>query len=134
MNPLKSWISKKFGINYDSLTPVKKHVFDSFEAFNEMAEEEINSTWARQAYDYIRVFITQRLIRKPDQELREKMQRVYVKMSPLFENVGMSIEIKASESLGSIKIPRVGELGKVLDLTPAFDEVRATMLLKELFK
>lgn len=133
MNPLKSFIVSKFGLDYDKLSPVKKHAFNAFEAFNGLAQSEIQSPMIQKVFDYVKTWIARKMLEKPDKELKQKMLLVYKEMQPLFEDVGVSIEAQASEALGSIKIPRVGELGKKLELV-SIDEKKATLLLKELLR
>ena len=133
MNPLKIWIKQKFGINYDSLTPVKQHAFKAFESFNNIAQVEIKNRVMTEAFDFVKSWVARKMLEKPDKELKEKMFLVYQDMMPLFKDVEISAEIQIAEALGSVKVPRVGELAKKIDIV-SIDEKRATQLLKELFK
>lgn len=133
MNLLKIWMKQKFGINYDSLTPVKQHAFKAFESFNNIAQVEIKNRVMSEAFEFVKSWVARKMLEKPDDELKEKMLIVYKDMHPLFTDVGISAEVQASEALGSVKVPRIGELGKKLDIV-TIDEEKATQLLKELFK
>lgn len=133
MNPFKQWFKNKFRINFDSLTPVKQHCFQAFNAFNDIAEPEIKSNIMRQAFEFVKDWIASKMLEKPDNELKNKMWEVYKKMAPLFKDVEISAEIQASEALGSIKVPRLGELAKKTQLTDSVKSKReALAIMREL--
>ena len=67
------------------------------------------------------------ILKKPDKELRLKLFEVYKTLGPLFDQTSLSVEIQKGETLGSPKIPNVGELGRIKNLVDSKAE-----LLKEL--
>ena len=58
-----------------------------------------------------------------------KLFKIYSTLGPLFSDVDTSIQIKQAEKLGSIKIPDVGDLKRIKDLTKLKDN-RALELLE----
>ena len=134
MNPIKKYLADKFRIDYDKLTPVKQHAFKAFDTFNSIAQSEIKSRLMQETFDLCKSWIGKKLLEKPEQEIKEKMFLVYKDMSPLFKDVEISIEAQASEALGSVKIPRIGELGKKIDLVDIGNRTQAIKLMKELMK
>ena len=134
MNPLKRYLADKFRIDYHKLTPVKQHAFKAFDTFNSIAQSEIKSRLMQETFDLCKGWIGKKLLEKPEQEIKEKMFLVYKDMSPLFKDVEISIEAQASEALGSVKIPRIGELCKKIDLVDIGNRTQAIKLMKELMK
>lgn len=132
INPIKEFLKKKFSIDYEKLSPVKQHAFKAFETFNSIAQSEIQSKLMQDAFDFVKGWVAKKLLQKPEQEIKEKMFLVYKDMSPLFQDIEISIEAQASEAIGSIKIPRIGELGKKINLIDIGNKTQAIKLMKEL--
>ena len=132
MNPIKKYLQDKFRIDYDKLSPVKQHAFKAFDTFNSFAQSEIKSRIMQETFDFVKAWIGKKLLEKPENEIKEKMFLVYRDMSPIFQDVEISIEAQASEALGSVKIPRIGELGKKIDLIDIGNRTQAIKIMKEL--
>lgn len=135
MNPLKEFLKRKFSVNFEALSPVKQHAFKAFETFNSIAQSEIQNKLIQTTFDMVKEWVASKMLKKPDNELKNMMLKVYQDMSPLFVDVSIAIEAQASEALGSVKIPRVGELARKMQIVePKFNEVEAMKIMKELFK
>ena len=134
MNPLKDFLKRKFSIDYEKLSPVKQHAFKAFETFNSIAQSEIQNSLIQSTFDFIKEWIASKMLKKPDNELKTMMLKVYKDMSPLFTDVSLAIEVQASEALGSVKIPRVGELARKIQIVQVDKNKEALKILKELMK
>lgn len=99
-----------------------------------MAQSEIQNSLIQTTFDFIKEWIASKMLKKPDMELKTMMLKVYKDMSPLFSDVSLAIEVQASEALGSVKIPRVGELAKKIQIVEVDKNKEALKILKELMK
>ncbi len=108
------------------LSNVKEYAIKTLDCFDELAKPEIKNRVMGRLWDYIKSYTFKVILRKPDNELKQKLFKIHNTLGPLFQDVRMSIEIKEGEKLGSPKIPNVGELAKIKELTSSED------LLKEL--
>jgi len=134
MNPLRKYFFDKFRIDFETLSLTKKYSLRAFIAFNKIAEPEIQSNIMRTAYDLVTQWVASKLIRKPDEELRPKIMEVLKELGPLIKDAELGAEIKAMEMLGSVHIPRVGQLAKKMQLVDVNNEEKAIEILKSLMK
>ena len=79
-------------------------------------------------WNYVRSYTAKVILRKPDQELKDKLFKVHKTLGPLFAETDLSVEIAKGKALGSPEIPQVGELARIQKLTNTNKEE----LLKEL--
>ena len=107
------------------LSYVKTYAVKTLECFDELAKPEIQNRVMAKLWNYIKSYTLKIIKNKPDAELKVKLFKIHNTLGPLFNDVRMSVEIKEGEALGSPKIPNVGELAKIKELT-------STDLLKEL--
>jgi len=110
---------------------IKQYAFKTLECFDNLAKPEIKNRIMVKVWEYVRNYTFKIILRKPDKELRLKLFQVYQVLGPLFKDTELSLEIQKSESLGSVKVPDVGELGKVRKLTVTSDK-ETLEILKEL--
>ena len=108
------------------LSQVKEFAVKTLECFDELAKPEIKNRVMLSVWNYIKKYTFKIILRKPDKELKEKLLQVYKTLGPLFTQTDLSIQIHQGEKLGSPKIPNVGELARIKELTSSED------LLKEL--
>jgi len=107
---------------------VKQFALRTLECFDEIAKPEIKNSVMVKIWNYLKGYTFKKILKKPDQELKETLYKVYCVLGPLFKDLDISNEIKAGELLGSPKIPDVGEMAKVKPL--AVDHT--AKILKEL--
>ena len=109
-----------------ALSDVKEYAVKTLNCFDELAKPEIKNRVMGKLWDYIKSYTFKIILRKPDKELKQNLLKIHNTLGPLFNDVKMSVEIREGENLGSPKIPNVGHLAKIKNLTSC-DE-----LLKEL--
>ena len=71
----------------------------------------------RKIWEYVQNYTHKIIMKKSDTELKSMLLDVYQTLGPMFNDVDMSQQINQAEKLGSPKIPPVGELAKVRELT-----------------
>jgi len=106
---------------------VKQFALKTLQCFDDLAKPEINNRVMRKIWEYVRNYTYKIILRKPDKELKEKLKLIHDTLGPMFTDVQISHQIREGERLDSPKIPMVGELSKVRDLTNNEEQV-----LKEL--
>jgi len=111
----------------NELSQVKQFALKTLGCFDELAKPELNNRIMIKVWNYVRDYTFKIILRKNDDELKIKLFQVYKTLGPLFTDVEMSEQIKEGEKLGSVKIPDVGELAKIKQLTVTSED-----LLKEL--
>jgi len=111
----------------NDISIVKKFALETLDCFDELAKPEIKNRVMEKIWNYVKGYTFKKILRKPDEEIKTKLFKIHTTLGKMFKDIDMSVEIKEGEKLGSIKIPNVGELAKVKELTTTTDE-----LLKEL--
>ena len=112
------------------LSEVKQFSLEVLNCFDELAQPEL-TTITRKIWIFLFGRTQQIIAKKPDEELNEKLLKIYKILHPKFKDLDISLAIQAGEALGSIKIPNVGELAKKKKLTKV-SEQEALKLIKEL--
>ena len=112
--------------NTAPLSNIKGHALKVLDCFDELAKPEIKNRVMQSVWNYIKKYTRRIIERKPDNELKEKLFEVYKTLGPLFTQTDLSVQIQEGEALGSPKIPNVGELAQIKNLTSCNE------LLKEL--
>jgi len=110
---------------------VKEFSFKVLDCFDELARPELKNIVMIKIWNYVRGYSKKIIEKKPDQELQEKLFKVYEILHPMFKDTEISVSINAGESLGSPKIPNVGELAKTKKLTKV-NERQALKLIEDL--
>ena len=113
------------------LSEEKKFALEVLDIFDELARPEIKNRVFAKIWDYVKSYTFRIILKKPDHEIIEKLLIVHKKLNTRFQNVNDSIEINKAESMGSVKIPPVGELFRIKNLTRVNKE-QAKQLMEEL--
>ena len=99
------------------LSEEKQFAIEVLDVFDELARPEIKNRVFAKIWNYVKQYTFRVIIKKPDNEIIEKLLIIHKKLNSRFQDVNNSIEINKAEALGSIKIPPVGELYKIKHLT-----------------
>ena len=110
---------------------IKDFAFRVLDCFDELAKPELKNIVMIKIWNYLKTYSRKIILKKPDQELQEKLFKIYEILFPLFKDTEISVSINAGEALGSPKIPDVGELAKTKKLT-RINEREALKLIEDL--
>jgi len=113
------------------LSSEKQFALEVLDVFDDLARPEIKNRVFAKIWDYVKSYTFRVIMKKPDNEIIEKLLIIHKKLNSRFQDVTDSIEINKAEALGSIKIPNVGHLGKIKSLTKINKE-QAQQLMEEL--
>lgn len=113
------------------LSEEKKFALEVLDVFDELARPEIKNRVFAKIWDYVKGYTFRVILKKPDNEIIEKLLIIHRKLNSRFQDVNNSIEINKAEAQGSIKIPNVGHLGQIKNLTKINKE-QANKLMREL--
>lgn len=113
------------------LSSEKQFALEVLDVFDELARPEIKNRVFAKIWDYVKQYTFRVILKKPDNEIIEKLLIIHKKLNTRFQNVNDSIEINKAEAMGSVKIPPVGELYKIKNLTKINKE-QANKLMQEL--
>ncbi len=113
------------------LSEEKQFALEVLDVFDELARPEIKNRVFARIWDYVKNYTFRVILKKPDSEIIEKLLIIHNKLNTRFQNVNDSIEINKAEAMGSVKIPPVGELYKIKNLTKINKE-QANKLMQEL--
>ena len=113
------------------MSQVKDYAFKVLDCFDELARPEIKNRVFAKIWNYVKNYTYKIIMRKPDEELKIKLFKIYSVLGPMFNETAMSIEMQKAEALGSVPVPDVGKLGEIKQLTK-IDEKKALQLLEEL--
>jgi len=126
---------------YMTLSDEKQFALEVLDIFDELARPEIKNRimkqiwygWELLHFQGVYKWMQGLIIKKPDAELNAKMLLIYRKLGQRFRDLDNSVEINTMEQLNpGVKIPPVGELNKVKNLTK-INKVQAQELSKEIF-
>lgn len=81
-----------------------------------MARPEVQNPILGRLWDFLKNYTAKKILAKPDEELRIKLKDIHTILNPLFTQVDIAQGIKTGESLGSIKVPRIGNIKEVMSL------------------
>ena len=113
------------------LSEEKKFAVEVLDIFDDLAKPEIKNRVFAKIWEYVKNYTYRIILKKPDHEITEKLLIIHRKLNSRFQDVNNSIEINKAEAMGSIKIPPVGELYKIKNLTKTNKE-QANKLMREL--
>jgi len=114
-----------------NLSEEKKFALEVLDIFNDLAQPELKNRVFIKIWDYVKGYTQKVILKKPDHELTEKLLIVHKKLSARFQDVSNSVQMNIAEQMGSIPIPKVGELARVKNLTKINKE-QAAQLAKEI--
>lgn len=112
------------------LSPIKQFAVKVLEKFDELARPEIQNVIIAKVWDYVKSYTLKIIQRKPDEELKDKLLQIHLMLKKEFDDIDMSLGIKAGEALGSPIIPNLGEIKRIRGLTS--DNIKTNKLLEEL--
>ena len=112
------------------VSEIKKFSLEVLDCFNELAIPELTPITSK-----IWGFLYKRtqgiILKKPDEELNQKLLKIYKILHPRFKDIDISIQINAAEQLGSVPIPNVGELAQKKKLV-VISEKEAFKIIEDL--
>ena len=113
------------------LSDEKKFALEVLDIFDDLAKPEIKNRVFAKIWDFMKNYTFKIILKKPDNEITEKLLIIHRKLNTRFQDVNNSIEINKAEDLGSVKIPPVGHLYKIKQLTQ-INKQQAEELMKGL--
>jgi len=111
-----------------SLNETKTFALEVLDVIDELVKPEIKYSFIEKFWHFFTGYAKKKIINKPDNEIIEALLKIQKKLNSKFMKLEMSVEINRAEKLGAVKIPNVGELAKIKNLT-----INARELEKELF-
>lgn len=115
----------------NQLSKPKEFALKVLDGFDSLAKPEIKNVIFQKIWDYVSNYSKNIILKKPDEELQIKLFSIYKVFKEHFDNVEMAVEIKKGEALGSPKIPNLGDIAKVRELTN-MDNQKALKIIEEL--
>ena len=112
---------------------IKAFALEVLDVIDELIKPEIKSSIISKFWSFFTGHAKKKILQKPDNEIIEKLLIIQKKLNSRFMDLNNSVEINKAEKLGAVKIPMVGELAKVKNLTLTNKE-QAKQLEKELFR
>ena len=113
------------------LSDEKRFALEVLDIFDDLAKPEIKNRVFGKIWEFMKNYTFKIILKKPDNEITEKLLIIHKKLNSRFQDVNNSVEINKAEELGSVKIPKVGELYKIKKLTQ-INKNQAEELMKEL--
>jgi len=110
----------------------KQFALEVLDVIDELIKPEIKSSIISKFWSFFTGHAKKKILQKPDNEIIEKLLIIQKKLNSRFQDLHNSVEINEAEKLGAVKIPNVGELGKIKKLTQINVE-QAQKLAKEIF-
>lgn len=116
-----------------SLSDTKEFAIEVLDVFDELAKPEIKNIVMGKIWDYVKSYTYKKILRKPDEEINDKLAMIHQKLSKRFKDVDMSMELNLMKEINpTVSIPQVGELAKVQNLT-TINKENVKQLYKELY-
>lgn len=100
-----------------NLSPIKTFAVKVLEKFDELARPEIQNIIIAKVWDYVKNYTFNIIVKKDDEELKEKLLSIHLMLKEQFDEIDMSLQIRQGEALGSPRIPNVGEIKRIRALT-----------------
>lgn len=114
-----------------SQNDVKTFALEVLDVIDELIRPEIKSSLIAKFWSFFTGHAKKKILQKPDNEIIEKLLIIQRKLNSRFQDLHNSVEINEAEKLGAVKIPVVGDLGRIKNLTIVKKE--AEELAKVLF-
>jgi len=113
------------------LSNEKQFALEVLDIFDDLAKPEIKNRLFVKIWDYMKSYTFKIILKKPDNEITEKLLIIHKKLNSRFQDVNNSVEINEAEKLGSVKIPEVGDLYRIKKLAQV-NKHQVEELVKEL--
>ena len=110
----------------------KQFALEVLEIFDQLARPELKNSVMIRIWGWVKGYTQKIILKKPDSEITESLLIIQKKLNSRFQDLSNSVEINKAEKLGAVKIPMVGDLARVKNLTKVNVE-QAQKLAKELF-
>lgn len=110
---------------------IHQFAFEVLDVIDDLVKPEIKYSFIEKFWHFFTGYAKKKILKKPDNEIIEKLLIIQKKLNSKFMDLEKSVEINKAEALGSPPIPDVGELAKVKRLTLVSKE-QATALMKEI--
>ena len=110
----------------------KQFALEVLEIFDQLARPELKNSVMIRIWGWVKGYTQKIILKKPDNEITESLLIIQKKLNSRFQDLSNSVEINKAEKLGAVKIPMVGDLARVKNLTKVNVE-QAQKLAKELF-
>lgn len=101
---------------------IKVFALKVVDAFDRMARPEIRNIVIEKIWNYVANYSRNIILKKPDIELKIKLQEIHGILDPLFKKVDMANELKLSKALNSpemtkklMQLPNFKDLEELLD-------------------
>ena len=101
---------------------IKAFALKVVDAFDKMAQPEIKNIIMQKIWNYVSQYSRNIILKKPDIELKFKLQEIHGILDPLFKKVDMANELKISKKLNDatltrnlMKLPDFAQLEDLLD-------------------
>ena len=111
----------------------KQFGLEVLDLIDELVKPDIKYSFIEKFWHFFTGYAKKKILNKPDNEIIEKLLIIQKKLNSKFSKLDMSVEINKAEKLGAVKIPNVGELAQIKNLTITNKE-QAKQLEKELFR
>jgi len=111
-----------------SHSDAKQFGLEVLDLIDELVKPDIKYSFIEKFWHFFTGYAKKKILNKPDNEIIEKLLLIQKKLNSKFMKLDMSVQINAAEKLGAVKIPNVGELAKIKNLT-----INVKQLEKELF-
>ncbi len=121
-------------INKHHMSQNDVHTFalEVLDLIDELVKPEIKSGFIEKFWHYFTGYAKKKVLKKPVKEIENKLLIIHKKLNSRFKDLDTSIEINMMEKLNpGVKIPNVGQLGKVKNLTK-INMQQAEALAKEI--
>jgi len=110
---------------------IKQFALEVLDVIDELIRPEIKSSIISKFWNFFTSHAKKKILNKPDNEIIEKLLIIRTKLNSRFQALDNSVEINEAEKIGAVKIPKVGELYRIKNLTKTNLE-QAEQLQKEL--
>jgi len=107
----------------NQISKVKEFALKTLNCFDELAQPEIKNRVVLKMWEFLRGYTFKKILRKPDNEIKQQLFKIHQTLGEMFKDIDMSLEINAAEKLGSVKIPDVGKLAEVKNLTTNAEDI-----------
>jgi len=106
----------------DNYSNIKQFALKVVDSFDRMARPEIKNVIMEKIWNYVASYSKNIIMKKPDVELKLKLQEIHGILDPLFKKVDMANELKLSKNLNDetvtknlMRLPDFAQLEDLLD-------------------
>lgn len=99
------------------MSPIKIFSYEILEDLKQIGYKKIKQSWLKPIADRLINYVFRPAIRdSSDEELFKDMFNIFRKLEKYFTKMETVTQIKEAESLGSPKVPRLGDIKKAMEL------------------